>query len=313
VYSASTHGYRYHFVNGPSGGSLSDLPTFPYYENGMGPFPSGYLENETGDVYAYERRVRAWRPVCNIGMHLISVKSHPFMVSIGKTSSFNKSFNKDTKTVLRDEEAIIRHEKLQHPFLSELAGSNKLLYSPFCLWFLNRDGSLPLSAVAGGMQVIADGHGGPMLLANHNMCVFCAEFNDGPSRKAADAVMLSFTRHMARLILNAHTSTRIDNSLFAFLFGVDGMGKGGTYDSLRDRDGSPPLPPQAVLPVPSVLPAGPRVTEPPLMSLFLNEPPAHTVERSLVLITEKESSTMGRVVKPSLQNPFAQRGHRMNR
>jgi hypothetical protein len=68
IYTAATQGRKFHILNGPDGDSIEKLPTFPRYSKGIGAYPSGWLDNTTGDLYSYDYHANVWRPVCNIGV-----------------------------------------------------------------------------------------------------------------------------------------------------------------------------------------------------------------------------------------------------
>jgi hypothetical protein len=69
IYASATQGVRFHMINGKIGGSLEQLPYQTTYFKGSNAVRCGWLENETGDVYSFDRSSTSWVPTFNTGIY----------------------------------------------------------------------------------------------------------------------------------------------------------------------------------------------------------------------------------------------------
>ena len=69
VYTCATQGARFNILNQPHGDSLEHIKKFPFFYKGTKANPCGWLDNETGDIYAYISQPHVWKGVCNCGVY----------------------------------------------------------------------------------------------------------------------------------------------------------------------------------------------------------------------------------------------------
>lgn len=325
IFANSTQGRRYYVINGPEGGQVKELPNFPRYSLGLGVLGSGYLDNETGDLYSYDSKSKLWVPSCNVGLHLRSQKSIPFN---GAPTNRTENLSSNVFSKIKLEKATFRNQMQSHPYIQLCLQNNPsaLMYSPCCNWLLNDDGGLPCNT---GLQVIADGMYGPVLLCQTNACIFVGEICDNVSKTVADLVLLGFVKDCVNKLSSVSSNHRIGQSLYKFLFGGEGGVAGGRpvgrYDSLLDKDSKPVLTALARAKIKTKLPHGPTSIDPPFLSMFVKNPSVGreaddelTFEMEgrappVSLAAHKFNTTMGKPIKPSAQNPRQKRTLRMNK
>eukprot|EP01041_Mallomonas_annulata_P004994 gene4994-9987_t len=72
IFATAISGTRFEIINTPIGHSLNKLPLFGFYSTDNTTVLSGtWLDNETGDLYAYNPDEKTWSPVANVGCHRV--------------------------------------------------------------------------------------------------------------------------------------------------------------------------------------------------------------------------------------------------
>ena len=104
IYATSTQGARFYILNGPNGETIERLPTFPRYSKGTGAYPSGWLDNETGDLYTYEPFTMMWKPTCNIGVYRIASSGKP---SSPRFRPSSKKFSREDHMLAMDQTPVL--------------------------------------------------------------------------------------------------------------------------------------------------------------------------------------------------------------
>ena len=200
MYSLCTQGARFDFINGPRGEKLNRLPTYSSYSIGTPPYPCGWLENETGDVYSYDPDHKAWRPVCNVGMNRLPMSGRPREKD---TLPPEKKFGSDKRLLVEQEKVEV--VKKDGDIMVNLRNSATRHYSfrgiekaKFVLsnseeWNLNFDGALPAHD---DLMVLADGPNGPAVVAYKKNLLLTCDVNRGKSYYTLQAIFYNFVKEM---------------------------------------------------------------------------------------------------------------------
>jgi len=219
VYTLATKGARYHILNGPIGGTIESLPDFPHYSVGTGAFPSGWLDHETGDIYSYDRTMRGWMPVCNIGVHFVSTTGRPISKQV-HSRGFDRPIE-DASLIAGLHEVDEDTLKVTNLFLASPLINNGVIplskTFPVRLyhnWYFNRDSALPTSE---NLFIMAEGKYGPCVLTKDRMLLISCRLEAYLNVKYVKAILNTFIREMLDLLLSKE-SGKIDHSLFVFLF-----------------------------------------------------------------------------------------------
>ena len=166
VYSRAARGVRFSIVNGPLGDPVEKLESYPrYYQyqcSGQqlpsSPSSSGFLANDTGDIYEYLPKTKQWRPVCNIG----TLRKH-----VDHDSSLEISHHpeKTTVTVRSDQmPRLVDDEMIENPYLKGVK-SQSFDLGPSPNWQLTRtDEGIFADIEMVIMAVDKEGH--PVLLSH---------------------------------------------------------------------------------------------------------------------------------------------------
>ena len=69
IYTCMTTGMHVQLLNPPIGNELKELAQFPTFTKSKTNLSGTWLDNETGDLYKYNPKMKLWIPVCNVGFH----------------------------------------------------------------------------------------------------------------------------------------------------------------------------------------------------------------------------------------------------
>lgn len=220
VYTLATMGARYHILNGPNGGRIEQLPDFPYYSVGSGAFPSGWLDQETGDIYAYDRTMKGWLPVCNTGIHFVAAAGRPISKHV-HSRGFDRPIEDKESLMTGVHEADEDTLKVTNLFLASPLVSNNVIPAsktfPVRLyhnWYFNIEGALPTGE---NLFIMAEGKYGPSLLMKDRMLLISGRLEPYINVKHIKGIMQNFITEMLDLLLSKENG-RIDLSLYTFLF-----------------------------------------------------------------------------------------------
>lgn len=294
VYTLAAKGARFHVLNGPDGDEIEHLARFPRYSIGTGAYPSGWLDNETGDLYTYNRNNMTWDPVCNIGIYRVAANGTP---SSNRHAPLTKKYTRensilDTRQVadVNSTTARIRSDYVQHYSVRGFEAQNCVMKA-YPHWFVRSDNSLPAGE---NIEVIADGEKGAVLLAKDNMLILSSKIDKSLSYADSARIVSNYVGEMMRRIRAANRD-KLESSMLEFLFGKHGFG-GGTYDSTHAK--VPMSPALSRQPVRTTLPDGPIKVDPPAIGMFLYTPKQDNVDY-LALTANRRNSTLGR--KPAIR------------
>jgi len=270
---AALQGRLFSPVNGYRGSTLESLENFPVYsppprpvQQNRGTPPSfykGFLDNETGDVYVYEPAALEWRPVCNVGVRIVSASGQPtsprfaprdrsYAVEQRAESAVPSIIEADGEAVLH-----IDHRYLQHPMLKGMDPQFKLQLLPE--WFILRSGHLPRAR--GGLHCLADSKKGPVFLEfQGTKVILAADTSEGRHHGTIEKLMQNFTKHIAGLMYSTTSSrqSRVGSSLTSFLFG-DSLLASRPMEFSRVSGCLPSAPAIAQKAVRTSLPRGPQI------------------------------------------------------
>ena len=275
-----------------------------------GPFPSGWLDNETGDIYIYDKGLHSWIPNCNIGCCWLPKTGRPSKIA-GKVNVKHSSREDKRRPVLemplvaedKQQQCYIRSKFVQH-FAVKGFPAQSFLAAPVPDWCLNREG-LP---VGSGLNVIADGEKGPIILAQGFHVMVAMDISDDDTLQLVRKMVSNCIGHVLNRI-GVEKGERIDRSLFETIFGYRGLGD-GKYDSVRDVH--PMTKPLAVRPVRSSIKEGPVYVDTPIFNMFFREHKDSVWDNS-VLHSSRKHTTMGKKVKDVLRDPIMSRGKRISK
>ena len=231
---AALQGRQFFPINGYRGSTLEKLAEFPVYslpprlvqQNRGLPvgYSGGFLDNETGDVYVYEPSALEWRPVCNVGVRIVSASGQPTSPRFApRDRSYAVEQRADSAVpsiIEADGEAVLHvdHRYLQHPLLKDMDPQFKLQLLPE--WFILRAGHLPRAR--GGLHCLADSKKGPVFLEfQGTKAILAADTSEGRHHGTIEKLMQNFTKHIAGLMYSTTSSrqSRVGSSLTSFLFG----------------------------------------------------------------------------------------------
>ena len=316
VYACATNGARFHMLNEPYGLPYNKLATFPRYSKGTKAFPSGWLNNETGDVFTYSEEYKLWKPVCNVGMFRIATAGKPTPIAPGMSAP--KHMGKDDRSLTEEQDPSalyiddretsthIRNAFIQNRFLTGLMSQN-FIACELPNWHLNGDGALPTTK---GIFVMAENKMGPVILGKGSNHLYLAcEINQG---KSYDTMRHIMTNYVGAVVADVRAEEQPADSLVLYLFG-DSAGRGSSYDSTLSSAGdmAPTLTATAVA---SSLPGGPTRVAMPVFELFfkdkdemaaVNLPPG-------ALSGNKKSSSKGGKTKKQMRHPLMSRRKRLD-
>jgi hypothetical protein len=292
IYTLCTKGARFHLLNGPVGEEIEKLASFHRYSIGSGAYPSGWYNNETGDLYTYKPAKGAWDPVCNLGVYRVAANGTP---SSNRHAPLIKKFARedhflDTNQIVEPLDvdstiARIRSVHLQHYAVHNL-GAQNFVMKCYPNWYIQSDSALP---VGENLHVLADGDKGAVLLAKDNMLIMSCKVDKSVSYVSYKTITTNFVSHIMNNIRSSNCN-KLEASMLEFLFGADGV-SGGSYDSMRARN--PMAPPLSKLSVHTSLSQGPVKVDPPTIGMFLYAPKSENVDL-LALTANRKSSTVGR-------------------
>ena len=302
IYTMATKGARFHILNGPIGEEIEHLPAFPRYSIGTGAYPSGWMDNETGDLYTYNRHNCCWEPICNLGIYRIAANGTP---SSNRHAPLTKRYARedhllDFRQIVEplDVDATvtrIRSANLQHYSVRDLEAQNCVLKC-YPHWYIKSDGSLPSGEK---LNVIADSVKGAILLSKDNIFIMACKVDKSVSHSNYQKILTNFVGFIMRQVRDLNRD-KIEGSMLEFLFGKHGMGT-GSYDSFHAK--MPMSPPLSRTAVPTVLPEGPVKVDPPAIGMFLYTPKQDSVDY-LALTANRRNSTVGRAPKIQVQVSF---------
>ncbi len=304
VYSLATKGARFHILNGPEGETIERLPTFPRYSIGNGAYPSGWLDNETGDIYTFNSGSRSWQPVCNIGVFHSASSGAPPSDRVRKVlKKFARedhvlAFRQRVEALAVGEDVVhIRNQLFQHKAVRSLEAQN-FVAKPLPNWYLNADGALPSGE---GLFVIADGSQGPVLLCKENMLLLTSKIDKSACYASIKTIIASFVESM---LWGIKSCAGDKHSLSSFLFGADG--RSGTYDTVKHRETMTPA--LASKPIATALPPGqPVKVDPPVISMFF----AHKSGKDEYAPHESSVGIIRAKPRVTVQNPLSVRTERL--
>lgn len=214
MYSVATKGARFNILNGPNGSSIEELSTFPHYSVSSGAFPSGWLDNETGDIYCYEPSENIWKPVCNIGAHLEAATGKP-MSTLLKPHPIYKAAHQDERIIgpsantivkeLHDDIIYILPAQLNHYLVGGLPSNRKAFnIKIYPNWYLNPTHSLPLHE---NLVVIGEGSKyGPIICMKDNMLLLTNRMEPYNAMEYMTLMMKTFVEHQINIRNNTSNS-----------------------------------------------------------------------------------------------------------
>ena len=324
IYCAATQGARFNILNGPLGDDITTLPTFPHYSVGNSAYPTGWYDNQSGDVYYYDHREEppfplsqgaTWRPMCNIGIHRLqtsgkppSLKHIPALRKKGRDDHSLDKVNQDQAPEAMDSNEVIvtiKNRYVQSPMVKGLV-SQSFVVQIIPEWHINKDGSIPLGC---GLNVLAeDPSGRPIIITQNNYnCLFIAALVDeragyGPMLN----MMCNFFCYIQEKMKNNLAKKK---SLYEYLFG------GRTFDKSAFRyNSSVAKKPMAKCMVsntiPSALPGGPTRVDPPVVELFF-PPPKEAIEYRHAS-QSRYGTNLGKKLPRHFQNPVGSRKTRLD-
>eukprot|EP01038_Epipyxis_sp_PR26KG_P008612 gene8612-11641_t len=310
LYSLATNGTRFHLLNEPHGGNIKTLPEFPRYSIGSGPFPGGWYDNKTGDMYVYDQTNKYWKPSCNIGIHRIMSSSPPIENVLHTTKKYARddhllSFDQTSDAIDLHEEVIrIRNKFLNSPYLKGFH-SNNFVLKLYPEYYLNHDGGLPTNEQ---IFVMADCDKGPVLLRKENMILFTPKIEEKVGYLTIfNKIIKNFIMESYQIIVSKNDTQWKESSLQAYLFGID-ENRGGSYDSNAHQ--KPKANPLNKLNIISTIPTGPvRVDPPPISIFFTTEKNSRTDH--FALTSSRLNSSIGRRPLITVQNPLLSRHKRL--
>lgn len=314
IYALATNGTRFHILNLPSGDRLEKLPSFSTYGHSSGGFPGGFFDHETGDIYTYEKSAKSWKPICNVGVHQFLSSSRPsstrlhaprrFYSRENRTNSASSSRTSAGSILDGEELCYIRNMHIHHRFLSHL-DNQCFQFSPVTGWVANDIGGLPYPSK---LNVLGDGILNPVVLTIGNSLLFVGDILEGRTYSSSFKLVSSFISSNVKEMKNELAANRWKTSIYCFVFGKND--EGGTYDTIKDRDWIGYAPPLGSAVVRSVVPNGPTLVDPPLMSMFFPLPMENYIDYD-ALSRDKMSTTIGKQTNVSVQNPLLARNKRM--
>ena len=227
LYSTATSGCTFNILNGPHGGTIDDLPNFRQYglsDVKRQKYPSGFLDNETGDIYTYNVNRKAWVPVCNTGIFKIATTGKPSRNTLQSPSKKLASTNHVLSDQIHldvDPEAIesnqiivsIVTKYLQNFSVKKIQNQN-FVAGVLPTWHVHRTSTLPAGY---GLEVIAEGEkSSHMLLKDNKLLLFMDETSkDTETKKVVRLILTNFIEEMVERM----SFERIDLSLTQLLFG----------------------------------------------------------------------------------------------
>lgn len=181
--------------------------------------------------------------------------------------------------------ATVRNKLLHHYSVSKLDAPSFVI-SYTCDWYLNPDGALPLHT---GLQIVADGPRGPVMLAGEN-CLHCTfDINEGHSASAARTILNAYC---VQLMEKFRDFGNLDMKLYPFLFGDRNS---GTTFSQATHPPRPMVPSLNTIPVRSRLEEGPERIELPNPTQFEYHAPKAVVTVDKNKIRKQSSFSSGDV------------------
>jgi len=259
LYALCTKGARFDVINGPIGNQLDRLPSYGEYANGSEAHPSGWLDNETGDMYCFDKRKQSWIPLCCVGVTRVPTHGLPapegLKQPVRKYARNDRRLNEqpDVQASGSGEDIVQFRVQAQQHFLT-----HKLPLPKFALclppgWIINSDGGLPSDA---GIFILADGTNGPVLFTFDNCLVLAAEIRIGNTYNVVRQMIKNFVREIITRYQGESPSAAPAMHFMDKLFGPGGNG-GAVLEPIdsQDRALAPSL---AASIVPTLLTTGPK-------------------------------------------------------
>lgn len=271
VYSAAGQGTKFNILNQPHGESVEKLTHFPRYSRAVGQFPGMWMDNETGDLYKFNTQFQTWIPASNMGMHRCAMRGEPtparFRPAVKHFASADHALRAASHPEASGDHewvAYVRSKFVEHFALKDIS-TTSFVCSLIPDWYLNDEGSLPCN----GMCIAADTELGPAILVRELSVYITAKVGDDLHQADVRQICRSYVNHIVTEVASRDDG-HLGDSVYAFLFG-DGGGVGGTYDSIKHKKVlAPPLSQQQVK---SFIPRGPLRVDPPIVTMFIEEPP----------------------------------------
>lgn len=220
VYSAATQGVRFNIINDRLGDPIEKLAAFPKFAKGTRANPCGWFDNETGDIYSFNKFTQNWQALCNVGIYRNASTGAPTLSRHRPKSKVLSredrmtSFENHLPSTLDDHEylAHIRNEFLHH---YSFVGINNASFVVSLLpdWYLNIDGALPLHS---GLRVMADSVHGPVLLSMDNSLYLTSEITNNHSAVHLRTIFYNYFHHViTEIVETGHVGGSITSLLFS--------------------------------------------------------------------------------------------------
>jgi len=305
IYHAATQGARFNMLNGPNGDALEKLSMYPRYSIGTATYPSGWMDNANGDVYSFDKKSSAWRPICNIGIHRVASSGKPVSPSKldvdMKLSRGDHSLTGDQIPEAIDETdtvASIRTIFVQHRIVRDIPARSFVVTS-IPNWHINKNGAIP-----NGVAILADdSKGRPLVFTIVNGLFFAFEIDENRGYLSVKHMLMSF---FSATIHDLKESAEPKKLIFDYLFGERVRGA-WRYDSGVARyDMSQCL---AAMPISTHLPEGPVRVDPPVIDLFF--PPVKEQMVYLSAVQQRKGTTLGKKPAVVIRNPVQSRAKRL--
>ncbi len=323
IYCAATQGARLNVLNGPLGDHISKLSSFPHYSVGNSAYPTGWYDNESGDIYYYDNREEppfplsqgaTWRPLCNIGIHRLQKSGKPPSLDhipvtrkvCRDDHSLDRVNSDQAPEAIESNEMVVNIKKkyVQSPMTKGLVSQSFLMHF-VPEWHINKEGGIPTGC---GLNVIGeDISGKPIIITqNSDKCLFITAQVDRKNGHGPMVTMMSnFFRHTEESMKNSRVKKK---SLYEFLFG------GRTFDKSAWRyDSNAAKKPMAKCiasnTVFSSLRNGPVRVDPPVVELFF--PERKEVAEYRHASQSRHGTNLGKKPSQNFRNPVQSRKSRM--
>ena len=259
LYTLCTKGARFNILNGPYGNTLDRLPAYISYSIGSENHPSGWLDNETGDIYCYDIRRQSWAPRCCVGINRLPTHGMPasdtLKQPVKKYARNDRRLNEqaDVQALDSGEDIIQVRNIAQKHFLMHKIQSPKF---PLCLpsgWVINTDGGLPSNA---DIFVLADGTHGPVILTFENCLLLAVEIKMGNTYNVIRQIVKNFVRNIVSRYEGENAKDACAMRFMDKLFGPGG--RGGAQLELVQNEKRVLAPSLSSSIVPSTLATGPK-------------------------------------------------------
>jgi hypothetical protein len=226
----ATQGSRFFILNGPEGGLIEQLPQFPYYATIDPPFPGGWLDNQTGDLYCYDENDRSWIPSCNVGLRRLPITG-TVDNNITKNPHRNFNYRQRIKNISKGPEVIERTEEycyienhyIQHPFVHNFE-HQEFIATPTRRWHINEESRLSIDKTKFHILASTSTKGPIIIDYNQHAIMVSLDLCHRRSREVIDQLIGNF---ISQMLDNFHHSYGLINtSLYTYVFGIHGEGNG---------------------------------------------------------------------------------------